>query len=51
MRIGGVSNRSLSNILLKSKEDYIALRKNEIGGALTLICKNIRKLIQFFQRQ
>lgn len=50
MRIGGVSNRSLRNILLKSKEDYISLRKNGIGGLWALIWKNCRKLIQFFRR-
>lgn len=50
MRTGGVSNRSLSNILLKSKEDYIALRKNNVGGMWALMCKNCRKLIQFLQR-
>lgn len=50
MRLGGVSNRSLSNIILKSREDYTSLRKNEIGGLWALIWKNCRKLIQFFQR-
>lgn len=51
MRIGGVSNKSLSKILLKSKEDWIALRKNHFGffsSIKVLMFKNISKLIQFF---
>lgn len=47
MRVGGESNRSLSRILLKSREDYAALRCNGVGGISTLIWKNLRKLPQF----
>jgi len=50
MRIGGASNRSLRNILMKSREDYIALRRNGVGGLGSLIWKNIRKFPQFFVR-
>ena len=50
MRYGGVSNNSLKNILLKTKEDYISLKKNKVGGLWTLIFKNIRKIPQFFER-
>ncbi len=50
MRIGGESNRSLSRILLKSREDLQAIRRNGVGGLGTLACKNLRKLPQFFQR-
>jgi glycosyltransferase len=48
MRIGGLSNRSLANILLKSREDYRALRSNSVGGIGALFYKNARKLPQFF---
>lgn len=48
MRIGGSSNRSLSNIICKSHEDWTALRRNRVGGLGTLIWKNLRKLGQFF---
>lgn len=48
MRVGGESNRSLSHILCKSHEDYIALRRNEVGGLGALIWKNLSKLGQFF---
>ncbi len=48
MRWGGASNRSLSNIIQKSKEDYFALKKNKIGGLVSLFYKNFRKLGQFF---
>ena len=51
MRMGGASNASLRHILLKSREDYRALRKNRIGGpagAFTaLAAKNLGKLGQF----
>ena len=48
MRVGGVSNKSLKNILRKSREDLIAMKKNELGGFISLVIKNIRKLPQFF---
>jgi glycosyltransferase len=48
MRMGGASNRSLHAMLGKSREDLIALKKNDVGGLTTLLCKNLRKLPQFF---
>lgn len=51
MRIGGESNRSLSRIVRKSREDYRALRSNEIGGLGTLALKNLSKIGQFFFRE
>jgi glycosyltransferase len=48
MRVGGASNRSLKNIIKKSKEDYRAIRINDIGNFLTFIKKNISKIKQFF---
>lgn len=50
MRVGGVSNRSLATIFKKSREDFRALRKNNIAAPLALFCKNVRKLPQFFSR-
>ena len=50
MRTGGASNRSLAALRNKSREDLFALRKNGVGGWLTLLCKNGRKLPQFFRR-
>lgn len=50
MRVGGLSNRSLSNILRKSREDLRALRHHGIGGLAALACKNLRKIGGFFQR-
>jgi len=47
MRTGGASNRSLSRILLKSREDYRALRTHRVGGLATLLWKNASKLHQF----
>lgn len=50
MRVGGESNRSLGRVLLKSREDLQAIRENGVGGLLTLACKNLSKLPQFFKR-
>ena len=47
MRLGGISNRSLKNMIQKSREDYRALRSHQVGGFRSLILKNIRKLPQF----
>ncbi len=48
MRVGGASNRSLKNIIQKSKEDFRIIRHHKIGGVFTLIGKNISKIKQFF---
>ena len=48
MRVGGASNRSLKNIIRKTKEDYRAIKRNNIGNFTTLITKNTSKLKQFF---
>ncbi|QQY83986.1 glycosyltransferase [Tamlana sp. s12] len=50
MRTGGASNRSLKNVITKSKEDYKALNKNQIGGWSTLFIKNVSKLSQFYKK-
>lgn len=47
MRVGGASNRSLKNIMLKTKEDYRALKINEVGGGTALVMKNLSKIPQF----
>lgn len=47
MRLGGESNRSLERILLKSREDLRAIRKNGVGGIGTLAAKNFSKFGQF----
>ena len=49
MRLGGISNRNLKNIIRKSKEDYKAIKKNKIGGIYTLFNKNFLKIHQFFK--
>ncbi len=50
MRIGGESNKSIKNIIRKSKEDLNALKQNHIGGISILIWKNVSKIPQFFKR-
>ena len=47
MRIGGKSNRSIINIINKSFEDLKIIKKNKIGGFITLFYKNYSKLSQF----
>jgi glycosyltransferase involved in cell wall biosynthesis len=47
MRVGGESNRSLGRVIRKSREDYTALRQNQVGGIGTLLRKNASKLGQF----
>jgi glycosyltransferase len=51
MTASGASNKSLKNIIQKSKEDYLAMKINEINfPVFTLISKNLRKLPQFLAR-
>lgn len=51
MSWGGISNRSLTNIMLKMREDLQAWRLNNLWGGTTAICaKNLVKLPQFFRR-
>ncbi|OZG73678.1 glycosyl transferase [Hahella sp. CCB-MM4] len=50
MKTGGASNRSLKNILIKSKEDFQALKANGISPLFPLIWKNISKIPQFINR-
>jgi len=49
MRLGGASNRSVRALLRKMHEDTQAMRRNGVGGWLTLACKNLRKVPQFFR--
>ena len=50
MRVGGESNKSLKNVLRKSKEDLQAMKANNIGGVFSLVVKNLSKLQQFFRK-
>jgi glycosyltransferase len=47
MRLGGESNRSLKNIIRKSREDFDALRRSGVGGIRALVWKNLSKVTQF----
>lgn len=49
MRLGGESNRSIRQIIRKSREDYRAIRRHEVGNMGTLLSKNFRKLGQFIK--
>lgn len=50
MRVGDTSNRSLRNILLKSREDLRALRGSGVGGVGALVAKNVSRLPRFLAR-
>jgi glycosyltransferase len=51
MTTGGASNKSLENIITKSKEDYRAIKIHELPSPVrTLLMKNLRKLPQFFRK-
>ena len=47
MRVGGARNRSVKNIIQKTKEDYRAVRSNNIGGWYLIFLKNVSKVRQF----
>jgi len=52
MRLGGVSNRSLSCVCRKSLEDYMILKKNKIPfPVVPLLLKNFTKIKQFWARR
>jgi glycosyltransferase len=48
MRIGGESNRSLKNIIRKSKEDWRAMKDNGVPPLQAILGKNLSKIPQFF---
>jgi glycosyltransferase len=50
MRVGGISNRSISSMINKSLEDIRIMKKNRIIWPLALAYKNLSKLPQFFRR-
>lgn len=50
MRVGGASNGSIKNIINKTKEDYRAIRSNQIGGWFSILIKNTSKIKQLFIR-
>ncbi|HNQ28043.1 MAG TPA: glycosyltransferase family 2 protein [Aquaticitalea sp.] len=51
MRVGGASNRSIKNLILKSKEDYRAAKSNGLPRPLfSVIFKNISKIPQWLSK-
>ena len=51
MRMGGISNRSVKDLWVKSREDYKAWKINRLRGSLFIILlKNLSKLPQFLRR-
>lgn len=51
MRVGGESNKSLANLILKTKEDYRAARANNLSFPILAIgLKNLSKIPQWFSK-
>ena len=50
MRVGGISNSTITKVLIKMREDFYIIKNNKIGGVYTLIFKNLFKIKQFFYR-
>lgn len=51
MRMGGMSNKSLKSLLIKSYEDYKAWKVNNLGGGISIVLlKNLIKIPQFMKR-
>lgn len=46
MRMGGMSNKNLSSLLRKSREDLQIVRSLDRGGLLTILIKNLSKSFQ-----
>ena len=49
MRMGGASTGKLNNLIRKSKEDFLILRRNKVGNIFTLPRKIISKFSQFYK--
>lgn len=47
MRVGGKSNRSLSNIIKKVKEDVTVMKSNGLNFWVSILYKNLSKINQF----
>jgi glycosyltransferase len=51
MRVGGVSNKSLKNIFIKTFEDHKAWKINNLNKRYyTILLKNLSKIPQFFKK-
>lgn len=50
MQLGGISNGSIKNLLIKYKEDYRIAKLNTRSPFLCLFFKNIRKIPQIFRK-
>ena len=48
MRIGGISNKSIKNIIIKMMEDYTIMKKFKLNALKAILIKNLSKIKQFF---
>lgn len=51
MRVGGVSNRSIKNLVQKTKEDFRAAKTNRLKWPFfAILCKNLSKIPQWISK-
>ena len=51
MRVGGASNRSIANVVRKTKEDFRAAKSNKLSLPIwTISMKNLSKIPQWFKK-
>jgi len=51
MRIGGVSNKNLSNVFQKTKEDFIVAKENKLKYPVyVIVVKNLSKIMQLIKK-
>ena len=48
MKSGGMSNRSLKNIIIKMTEDFKIMKKYKFNAFKNILIKNFSKIKQFF---
>ena len=48
MRSGGISNKNLSNIFKKMREDIKIMKKFKLNAFIAILIKNLSKIKQFF---
>lgn len=51
METGGISNRNIRTMCMKTKEDIRAMKMHKMNVPITILCKNMRKLKQFIRHR
>jgi len=51
METGGISNRNIRTMCMKTREDFRAMKMHNLNALLTICCKNLRKVKQFIRHK